>query len=92
MATPSARARWPHQAGGGLLGGYTALTHQLGGELVRLDDRAVAPALARFVRDRLATEIILSHRRRRRWRPWDTTAELIRLLQGVDIHVLRRRH
>jgi K+-sensing histidine kinase KdpD len=32
------------------------------------------------------------HRRRRRWRPWDTTGELIRLLQGVDIHVLRRQH
>jgi K+-sensing histidine kinase KdpD len=74
-----------------LLGAYTALTHQVGGELVRLDDRAVAPALARFVQSSLATEVIVGHRRRRRWRPWDTTGELIRLLQGVDIHVLRRR-
>jgi K+-sensing histidine kinase KdpD len=75
-----------------LLGTYAAMTHQLGGEFVRLDDRAVAPALAGFVRDRLATEVILGHRRRRRWHPWDTTGELIRLLQGVDIHVLRRQH
>jgi hypothetical protein len=34
--------------------------------------------------------VILGHRRRARWRPWDTTGEVIRLLQGVDIHVLRR--
>lgn len=93
----SEQARVPREPGltegeKALLGAYTALTHQLGGEFVRLDDGAVAPALARFVRDRLATEVILGHRRRRRWRPWDTTGELIRLLQGVDIHVLRRQH
>jgi two-component system sensor histidine kinase KdpD len=75
-----------------LLGSYAALTHQLHGEFVRLEDRAVAPALARFVADSGATEVILGHRRRPRWRPWDTTAEVIRLLQGVDIHVLRRQH
>jgi K+-sensing histidine kinase KdpD len=73
-----------------LLGIYTALTHQLGGEFVRLEDRAVAPALARFIVESQATEVILGHRRRPVWRPWDTTAEVIRLLQGVDIHVLRR--
>jgi K+-sensing histidine kinase KdpD len=73
-----------------LLGSYTALTHQLGGEFVRLEERAVAPALARFIVDSQATEVILGHRRRARWRPWDTTGEVIRLLQGVDIHVLRR--
>jgi len=73
-----------------LLGSYTALTHQLAGEFVRLEERAVAPALARFIVDSQATEVILGHRRRARWRPWDTTAEVIRLLQGVDIHVLRR--
>lgn len=50
-------------------------THQLDGEFVRLEDRAVAPAVARFVQDRMATEVILGHRRRRRWRPWDTTGE-----------------
>jgi K+-sensing histidine kinase KdpD len=73
-----------------LLGSYTALTHQLGGEFVRLEDRAVAPALARYIIDSQATEVFVGHRRRARWRPWDTTAEVIRLLQGVDIHVLRR--
>jgi K+-sensing histidine kinase KdpD len=75
-----------------LLGAYAALTHQLGGELTRLEGRGVAVTLARFVERSLATEVILGHRGRARWRPWDTTAELIRLLQGVDIHVLRRSH
>jgi two-component system sensor histidine kinase KdpD len=75
-----------------LLGTYGALTRQLGGEFVRLDSRVVAPALARFIKDSLATEVIVGHRRRPRWRPWDTTAELIRLLQGVDIHIVRRDH
>jgi two-component system sensor histidine kinase KdpD len=74
-----------------VLGSYAALTHQLGGEFVRLSGRAVAPTLARFITESLATEVILGHRRSPRWRPWDTTAELIRLLQGVDIHVIRRQ-
>jgi two-component system, OmpR family, sensor histidine kinase KdpD len=73
-----------------ILGSYATLTHQLGGEFVRLDGRAVAPALARFIVESLATEVILGHRRGRGWLPWDTTRELIRLLQGVDIHVLHR--
>ena len=73
-----------------LLGAYTSLTHQLQGEFVRLEEEPVAQALARFIDRSLATEVILGHRRRPRWRPWDTTGELIRLLQGVDIHVLRR--
>jgi two-component system sensor histidine kinase KdpD len=74
-----------------ILGTYTALTHQLGGELVRLDGTLVAPTLARHIVDSLTTEVILGRRRRRRWLPLDTTGELIRLLQGVDIHVLRRQ-
>jgi K+-sensing histidine kinase KdpD len=73
-----------------LLGGYVALTHQLHGEFVRLAGRSVAPTLARFIKQSLTTEVILGHRRRSRWWPWDTTSELIRLLEGVDIHVLRR--
>jgi K+-sensing histidine kinase KdpD len=73
-----------------VLGNYASLTHQLQGEFVRLQGRMVAPTLARFIVESLATEVIVGHRRRARWRPWDTTAELIRLLQGVDIHVLRR--
>jgi K+-sensing histidine kinase KdpD len=75
-----------------VLGTYASLTHQLQGEFVRLEGRAVASTLARFIADSLATEVIVGHRRRPRWRPWDTTAELIRLLQGVDIHILRRGH
>ena len=50
----------------------------------------MAPTLARFIKESLATEVIIGHRRRPRWLPWDTTSELIRLLQGVDIHILRR--
>jgi two-component system sensor histidine kinase KdpD len=74
-----------------LLGTYTTLTHQLHGEFVRLEDRAVAPALARFIKRSLATEVVLGHRRRSHWLPWDKTSELIRLLEGVDIHILRRQ-
>jgi K+-sensing histidine kinase KdpD len=74
-----------------VLGTYAALTHQRGGEFVRLDGRAVAPARAGFIVRSMATEVILGHRRRRRRWPWDTTSELIRLLQGVDIHVVRRQ-
>jgi two-component system sensor histidine kinase KdpD len=74
-----------------LLGTYAALTHQLHGEFVRLEDRAVARALARFIKRSLATEVILGHRRRSHWLPWDKTSELIHLLEGVDIHILRRQ-
>jgi two-component system sensor histidine kinase KdpD len=74
-----------------LLGAYTTLAHQLGGEFIRLEGRPVAATLARLIVDSHATEVVMGHRRRR-WRPWDTTAEVIRLLQGVDIHVLRREH
>jgi two-component system sensor histidine kinase KdpD len=73
-----------------LLGTYASLTHQLQGELVRLEGRNVARTLAEFIQRSMATEVILSQRRRSTWRPWDTTSELIRLLQGVDIHILRR--
>jgi K+-sensing histidine kinase KdpD len=76
----------------GVMGGYVALTHQLHGDFVRLEGRSVASTLARFIHQSLATEVILGHRRRSRWWPWDTTSELIRLLEGVDIHILRRPH
>lgn len=75
-----------------LLGGYASVTHQLGGEFVRLDDRNVARALVGYVREAQATEVVLGHRRRARWLPWDTTSEIIRLLSGVDVHILRARH
>jgi len=74
-----------------LLGGYASVTHQLGGEFVRLDDRNVARALVGYVREAQATEVVLGHRRRARWLPWDTTSEIIRLLSGIDVHILRAR-
>jgi two-component system sensor histidine kinase KdpD len=75
----------------GWLGAYAALTHQLKGEFVRLDGRKVAATLARFIRDSQATEVVLGHRHETRWKPWDTTSELIGLLAGVDVHILRAR-
>lgn len=73
------------------LGGYASVTHQLGGEFVRLDERYVARALVGYVREVQATEVVLGHRRRARWLPLDTTSQIIRLLSGVDVHVLRAR-
>jgi len=71
------------------MGGYAALTHQLGGEFVHLHGRSVARTLVDYVHDSLATEVILGHRRRNRWMPGDTTSTVIRRLSGVDVHVLR---
>jgi len=74
-----------------LLGGYASVTHQLGGEFVRLDDRNVARALVGYVREVQATELVLGRRRRARLLFLDTTSEIIRLLSGVDVHILRAR-
>jgi two-component system sensor histidine kinase KdpD len=71
------------------MGAYAALTHQLGGEFVHLHGESVARALVDYVHQSLATEVILGHRRRNRWRPGDTTSQVIRRLSGVDVHVLR---
>jgi K+-sensing histidine kinase KdpD len=71
------------------MGGYAALTHQLGGEFVHLHGRPVAKVLVAYVHESLATEVILGHRRRNRWMPGDTTSEVIRRLQGVDVHIRR---
>jgi len=71
------------------MGGYAALTHQLGGEYVHLHGRSVAPALVDYIRQSLATEVILGHRRRARWLPGNATSEVIRRLSGVDVHILR---
>jgi two-component system, OmpR family, sensor histidine kinase KdpD len=75
----------------GWLGSYAALTHQLGGEFTRLEGRNVAATLAHYIRETETTEVVIGHRRRSRWRPWDTTSELIRRLAGVDVHILRVR-
>jgi len=90
FAVVSVRPAGLSQEDRALLGAYSTLTHQLRGEFVRLRRRAVAPALARYIQQSFATEVVLGHRRRHRWRPWDTTSELIRLLEGVDIHIVRR--
>ena len=71
------------------LGEYAALVHREGGEFVSLYGRNVAVTLAGYLRKTLSTEVVLG-RRRRRWRPWDTTSTLIRLLEDVDVHILRR--
>jgi two-component system sensor histidine kinase KdpD len=71
------------------LGEYAALVHREGGEFVSLHGRNVAAALAGYIRKTLNTEVVLG-RRRRRWRPWDTTSTLIRLLEDVDVHILRQ--
>jgi two-component system sensor histidine kinase KdpD len=71
------------------LGEYAALVHREGGEFVSLYGRNVAATLAGYLRKTLNTEVVLG-RRRRRWRPWDTTSSLIRLLEDVDVHILRQ--
>ncbi len=76
----------------GWLGTYATLAHQLHGEFVRLEGRNVAATLAQYITTSQATEVVLGHRDRSRWRPLDTTSELIRRLAGVDVHILRARH
>ena len=63
----------------------------LGGEFTRLEGRNVAATLAHYISQTETTEVVIGHRRRARWRPWDTTSELIRRLAGVDVHILRVR-
>ncbi len=71
------------------VGAYASLTHQLGGEFVRLEGRNVANTLVSYVRQVQATEVVLGHRTHPRRLPWDTTSEIIRMLSGVDVHILR---
>jgi two-component system, OmpR family, sensor histidine kinase KdpD len=71
------------------LGEYAAVVHREGGEFVSLYGRNVAAALAAYIRKTINTEVVLG-RRQHPWRPWDTTATLIRMLHDVDIHILRR--
>ncbi len=72
-------------------GAYASLIHQLGGEFVHLEGRNVAKAVVRYVREVQATEVVLGHRGHGRRLPWDTTSEIIRMLSGVDVHILRAR-
>jgi K+-sensing histidine kinase KdpD len=71
------------------MGGYAALTHQLGGEFVHLHGRSVARAIVDYVHESLATEVVLGHRHGTRRFPGGMTSEVIRSLSGVDVHILR---
>jgi two-component system sensor histidine kinase KdpD len=71
-----------------VLGEYAELTHQLGGNFITVYGSNVAEAVAAHVRETLATEVVIGHRTQR-WRPWDTTSNLIRILSEVNIHILR---
>ncbi len=69
-----------------LLGGYAALTHQLGGEFVTVDGKDVAATIARYARDHRITEIVLMRTPGRRQSR--TLRRLVRLLVDVDVHIL----
>jgi len=71
------------------LGEYAALVHREQGEFVSLYGRSVAATLAGYLRKTLNTEVVLG-RPHHRWRPWRTTSTLIRLLEDIDVHILRR--
>jgi two-component system sensor histidine kinase KdpD len=71
------------------LGEYAAVAHRQAGDFVSLYGGNVARTLVDYIRKTINTEIVLG-RRRKPWRPWDTTATVIRLLSDVDVHILRR--
>ena len=71
------------------LGEYAALVHREQGEFVSLYGRNVAATLAGYLRKTLNTEVVLG-RPHHSWRPWRTTSTLIRLLEDIDVHILRR--
>jgi two-component system sensor histidine kinase KdpD len=71
------------------LGEYAALVHREQGEFVSLHGRNVAATLAGYLRKTLNTEVVLG-RPQHRWRPWRTTSTLIRSLEDIDVHILRR--
>src|SRR6202521_2803761 len=71
------------------LGEYAALVHRELREVVSLYGRNVAATLAGYLRKTLNTEVVLG-RPYHRWRPWRTTSSLIRLLEDIDVHILRR--
>ena len=86
LTAMSVRRRPRSEAEKRLLGGYTTLTHQLGGEFVTVDGRDVAAAVDSYARDHRITEIVVlrgpgqgSSRTLRR---------LIRLVANVDVHVM----
>jgi two-component system sensor histidine kinase KdpD len=91
LSVVTVRTRTLSEEEKGWLGSYASLTYQLHGEFVRLEARNVAQALVRYIRSVQATEVVLGHRKSSHWWPWGTTAEVIGLLDGVDVHILRAR-
>ena len=73
-----------------LLGGYQALIHQLGGELVTVDGSDIAATIAAYARDHGITEIVLMRTPGRRQS--QTLRRLIRILVDVDVHILASDH
>ena len=68
-----------------LLGGYTTLTHQLGGEMVTIDGDDVARAIADYARNHRIIEILVL--RSAKHKTSRTLRRLIRLVDNVDVHV-----
>jgi two-component system sensor histidine kinase KdpD len=71
-----------------MLGRYSELTRQLGGQVVSLDGPDVAPALARYARENLVTELLATRGSRGGKRAGATLRELTRTVSDVDIHIL----
>jgi two-component system sensor histidine kinase KdpD len=84
------RARSAHEKQ--RVGQYATLVHELGGEFVTLYGTNAAAIIAEYARTTLATEVILGRGPKRpRWRFWSRTftADVIRRLKDVDVHILR---
>jgi two-component system sensor histidine kinase KdpD len=76
------------------LGQHATLVHELGGEFVTLYGSNPAAIVADYARSKLATEVILGRGPKRPWwRFWTRTftADVIRRLKDVDVHILRLR-
>jgi NitT/TauT family transport system ATP-binding protein len=84
----SVTVRTAESASAGSSGGYATLTAQLGGQVVELEGPAIAPALARYARENLVTELLITRESRGGKRAGTTVRELIRTLSEVDIHIL----
>jgi two-component system sensor histidine kinase KdpD len=69
-----------------LLGGYAALTHQLGGDFVTVNGRDIAATIAAYARDHRITEIVLKRTPGRRQSR--TLRRLVRLVIDIDVHIL----
>ncbi len=69
-----------------LLGGYAALTHQLGGDFVTVNGRDIAATIAAYARGNRITEIVLKRTPGRRQSR--TLRRLVRLVVDIDVHIL----